>query len=71
MMRACGCGTASSAEFSIASSGTVIDFAERGPSAFESSTDHCESQARSVEKRPIPTGPVFAVSGLPRKHQRG
>ena len=66
MMRACGCGTASSAEFSIASSGTLIEGAHFGPSAFESSIDHCDSQARSVEKRPMPTGPVLAVSGLPR-----
>ena len=65
MMRACGCGTASSAEFSIASSGTLIDAAHFGPSAFESSIDHCESHARSVEKRPRPIGPLFAVSGLP------
>ena len=64
MIFVCGWGTASSAEFSTARSGTVTDAAERGPSALDSS-DHCESQARSVEKRPSPTGPVLAVSGLP------
>src|SRR5688572_33364714 len=71
MIRACGCGTASSAEFSIASNGTLMEAAHFGPSALESSTDHCDSHARRVEKRPIPTGPVLAVSGLPMKVQRG
>ena len=52
--RVCGCGTASSAEFSIASSGTRMRAAHFSPCAWVSSTDHCDSHARSVEKRPMP-----------------
>ena len=55
----------------MASSGTDTSFAQRGPSALESSGDHCDSHARSVEKRASPIGPVLAVSGWPTKVQRG
>src|SRR5689334_7882414 len=66
-----GCGTASSAVFSIARNGTVMLEALFTPCARVSSIDHCDSHERSIEKRARPTGPVLAVSGLPTQHQRG
>ena len=56
MIPVCDCGTASSAEFSIASIGMETSAAQRGPSALESSGDHCDNHARSVEKRASPIG---------------
>jgi hypothetical protein len=55
----------------MASIGTETSLAQRGPSALESSGDHCDSHARSVEKRARPIGPVLAVSGAPMNVQRG
>ena len=48
MRRVCDAGTASSAEFSIASSGTDTWGTQRSPCAFVWSTDHCDIHARSV-----------------------
>src|SRR6218665_3055998 len=67
--RTWGCGTASSALCSMARNGTVRDFAQVTPSALLSSGDHWDNQARSVEKRAMPTGPLFTVSGMPMKHR--
>src|SRR6218665_1081414 len=63
------CGTASSALCSMARNGTVSDFAQVTPSALLSSGDHWDNQARSVEKRAMPTGPLFTASGIPMKHR--
>ena len=46
--------------------------AQRGPSALESSSDHCDSQARSVEKRAEPDrAGVRGLRAAPMKVQRG
>ena len=59
-------GTASSAPLATTRVGTETLAALRSPWARDSSTLHCESQLRSVEKRASPTGPSFTMRGSPR-----
>ena len=55
----------------MASSGTLMPAADFSPCALVWSIDHCDSHARRVEKRAMPTGPLFAVYGGPMKQAPG
>ena len=67
----CSWGTASSAVFSMASTGTVICLAARSARARVSSGDHCESQPVNVETRAMPAGLVLASSGTAHEGHAG